>query len=293
MKAVAIDELARWAYRVELPKEPIARKNARYLRQASHMAGWVALSKSAELGTEVDEPDARNRFGLAPDTLATNEPHPDAVRLFQAVQSMDGMLVELPDEWDPLSDVRAVVDDTFTVAAARTAGIERIFYHAQPHVTVTLAREGMTAEATTRVTKPLPEEHRRLGLRRSVPDLIQVRAVLGGTPPWETPLPQKKAQRHPNGQPRWFMRVGGVDVDGYDHKAHRPFQSAFQKFYYDPDLAGIVEARAEYWLWHEALTQLAALLRPMLDAHTILPPSVPATPWATPGVRAPRTFVTA
>lgn len=304
MRALPIDELVRWAYRVELPKEPMARAGARFLRQSSTMAGWAALSKSGELGTEVDEPDARNRFGLFPDTLATVEPHPDAIRLWHGVRSLAGMNVDLPDQWDPLSDVREGLQDAVSCELARAAGIERIFYHVETGATVTVSvlRHGKGSSAAARIRRELPVGERRLGLRRDMPDLIQRQAINGNPPGWETEIPVKQLVRHLNGQPRWFRMLYGIGVngdeqvtegDGYDHKAHRPYPGAYQKFYYDPDLADIVEDRAEYWVWFEALTRLAALLKGALDDHEVLPPSVPAVPWATPGARQPRVIVAA
>lgn len=295
MKELAVDDLLRWAYRVELPKEPMASRGAHFLRRASHMASWAALSKSAELGTEVDEPDLRNRFGLFPDKLATSEPHDDALRVYFAVRSLEeNFTVDLPDTWDPVSDVSGAIDNPSVLVAARAEGIERIFFHmtAQPHVTVRLARQGAASAATARVTRPLPEAQRRLGLRRSVVDLLKTRAVLGGTPGWEFGPVRKLVVRHTNGKPRWFRMVDGVELDGFDPKARRPTWDAYPKFQYDPNPADVVEARAEYWLWFTALTAVYRLLRGTLDAHSVLPPSVPAMPWA-PGVRAPKTFVAA
>jgi hypothetical protein len=48
-----------------------------------------------------------NRFGVVADESAIRPPHPNAMRVADAVQSLDEFELCLPDGWDPFSDLRA------------------------------------------------------------------------------------------------------------------------------------------------------------------------------------------
>lgn len=287
LKPIAVDALVRWAYRIELPKEPPAHRGASFLRRSSFVAPWAALSKSGELGTEVDETDRRNRYGLFSDATALEGPHPDAIRVWYAVKALDSQPLVLFPNWKPLSDVSGGVDAA-DQADAIERGIERVFYHRHDVPEVTWARHGARVE---RVPEAM---NRRLGLRRPASELVQKHAVLGGCPSWETEPPVRRAVRNSHGGPAWFRMVDGVEVNGFDPKARRPGPDAYEKHYYDPDLAELVEARAEYWVWHNAMLELAGSLRGALDAHDVMPPSVPKDPWGvTPALRQPKVIVAA
>lgn len=260
MKAVDIEHLVRWAYRDELPK-------ARALGE--HMAvlpggfgtPWGSVSRYGELLEVVQEVDVRNRFGLFPDVIEAGEPHPDAVVIADAVESLAGCLFEMPEDWNPLTDMG---DLGMEGAAAIARG---------------LARLTMQDEAGTTL------------LRRSPAQLVIRHAILGGAPVWEAEAPERVVERGPHGKPRWFRRLAlvsdgafgpaayEVEVDGFDHKRRRPYDDAYQRILLVPDPAEAVVARAEYEIWHGALCVLAQDLADVLRDRAVTPPARSPRPW--------------
>lgn len=264
MKRIEIEALLRWAYRDELPKAAAAGGDR---LAVGFRSGWGGVEKWGELLTLVQEPDIRNRFGLVPDYLATTEPHPDAVRVHEAVERLRLCGFEAPAGWNPIADLLDAAGDLGT------------------HGTAAVAR-GLAALTMVDVTG-------RTVLRRSVSRLVMRQAILGGCPAWEGDVPELR-QETAHGKVRWFRRVvlevegafgpalEEIELDGFDAKQRMPFPDAYTKSFLDPDPAPVVEARAEYELWRGALDLLAEDLAHGLEAHAVLPSPRSPLPWETP-----------
>lgn len=257
MKTIGIEALLRWAYVDELPNGEVDR-----VGPAAPRAGWASMSLFGELLTRVAGTDVRNIYGLAPTGLA-RPPHPDAVTVFHAVSTLEGALFNVPAGWNPLDDMGDLGEDG---AAAIRRGLDRLT---------------TTVDGETRLRRPLV-------------NLVLRHAICGGVPAWEFDAPEAKLLTA-NGKPCWFRRIveevpGAfgpvrmeVEVDGYDARRQRPFPGAYRKTVLTPDPAEAVAARAEYQLWHAALAHLATVLIMPLEEHDVLPPALPARPWAPDG----------
>lgn len=98
--------------------------------------------------------------------------------------------------------------------------------------------------------------------------LVQMHARMGTRPIWQMGQVTLRRVLGRNGKPT----VNGISRGGrYGVGASCPLVL-------DPPAAEIACARAEYWVWHSALTWLAAESW-TLDDHTPLPPRAAALPW--------------
>jgi len=261
-KKITIEDLLRWAYRDELPKE---RAGGGCFLPAGFGGAWGGVERFGEILTVVDG-GPENRYGLAVDFTAVGDPHPDAIRVGDAVKALDGFPLNLPDDWNPIADWPDLGPDG--VAAVRRA-VERETY---------IDGNG--------------ERRFKTALSR----LVMRHALMGDAPVWEGEKPQVKTVTGPNGKPRWFRRVQvvadpgdpeqgimptytEVEVDGYNQKRHRPYADAYRKTYLDPDPAETILSRAEWELWCAALDLLTVELEGVLEAHVIIPSERPARPW--------------
>lgn len=252
-----IDQLVRWAYREELPKaQPV-------MPNLGLSNAWNSIASLAALGQRVQEPDVRNRYGLVPDLVAQNEPHPDAVAIWASVQDLADMVLTLPEDWNPLSDMGDLGPQG---AAAIRRGFDRIF---APSNSRPVARQvGNMRRFVLQRTAAEP-----MRLRRSASELVQHHAIMGTFPDWRADKPERCVVKHSNGQPKWFIRetietaagVAEYEADGMDRKLKRPKPNAFQKHYLDPDPSIAVAARAEYEIWIAAMASLAEDLVGRLD----------------------------
>lgn len=77
---------------------------------------------------------------------------------------------------------------------------------------------------------------------------------------------------------RTLASNGKVQVEGAKRNGAYP-DEAYCPLTWSPGLKEIAEARAEYLLWHQALTVLADSLTDSLRDFTPLRPSAPQTPW--------------
>lgn len=244
-RARPIDDLVRWAYRDELPRD----QTTSFLRPDGFGFGWGSVARLGQLGQRVDEPDVRNRYGLAPDWQSDRGPHPDAIAIHAAVQDLTGLTAAPPDGWDPIED-----------------------FGLPPREALPQIAKGLAAG------------------RRSVPELVRISALIA-PPQWQFDPPGLVPVTD-RGQPKWFRTVTEkrphqdgyahrrVEVDGFDRVARRPYPDAYRKHAWEPEEPWhAVRSRAEYELWHAALTLLTATLT--LAEHDPLPPSVPARPWET------------
>lgn len=259
MKTLAIDRLLNWAYRTELPKEQA--RGLGFLRPQGWSQPWAAVTKNGMLGTEVQEADVRNRFGVVPDMTASSDPHPDATRVWMAVQDLAKHdEIDLPEGWNPIPDL----GDFGTLSGgAIVRGIAKACI------------KDATGALRTRETS-------------SPHYLIEFHSIMGNAPDWTFPVPIEKVDRHANGTPKYFIRevlnVKGENIEvetdnGYDKVGRRPKAGAYTKPYLDPDPAGAVVDRIKYRIWHSACAFLTEDLAGRLDEHNVRKLDLPGEPW--------------
>lgn len=260
MKRMDIEALLRWAYRDELPKAAAGGERL----VVGFKTGWGGVERYGELLTVIDEPDIRNRYGLVPDRFATTEPHPDAERVHDAVMYLRRCAMNVPDGWNPISDMGD------------------------------MGPEGVAAVARGLTAMTFVTDRGDTVLRRSVVRLVIRQAILGDCPAWEGEAPVRRTVTAQGGKVRWFRRVVQVsdgafgpaqqeiEVDGFDHKRRRPFPDAYTKTILDPDPVPVVQGRAEYELWRAALDLLVEDLPGALEAHKVTASSRSYRPWEVP-----------
>jgi hypothetical protein len=253
-----IEALLRWAYRDELPKEAAGSG----IGPIGCASAWGGVERYGELMTLIDAPE--NRWGVVP-IGGSETPHPDAVRIGEAVLALDGYEVTLPDGWEPLADLRGLGPDG-----------ERLL-------------DACVVRAWDRVTM-LAADGRARVLREKISGLVRRCAILGRAPCWEADAPRVETVKGERGRERWFRRVVLTDmhgmpyeaeVDGYDHRAKRPYADAYRKHVLEPDPLDAAIGRAQYEVWVAALDLLAAELAGRLEAFEPLPANHPARPWET------------
>lgn len=248
---IGIEKLLAWAYRDELPKAGAARA----LSGVGYRRAHRAVEEFALYLTLIDC-DGENRFGLAPDLTAMEEPHPDAIRVYDAVRELEGVAFEAAAEWDPLSDLGLIGD----------------------------AAPGLLAKALVRIAAG------------DAPLLVRRQAILGGAPHWEAEAPKVVITKGANGKKRWFRKIivetenGPIEseVEGFDKASQRPMQGAYFKSHLEPDPTDAVLGRADYAVWRAALDLLAEALRGSLERWDVQPSERPALPWAEDGGREAR-----
>ena len=227
-KTMSLVEALRWAYREELPKDKTP------LRVGPQRAASAAqrLGRVAELGVMVDE----NRYGLVADLAASDEPHPDAIRLHGMVMAIgEELVIGLPEGFDlipELDDPALAIDE--------------------------ICRSEIASRLLPKVSC-LDEA----GFRNFIanPGFLLRRLALLGAPDWQFDMPEICYVMAANGTPKWFRKhvqpydctVSGerryVEVeteDGYDRKRKRPHEGAYTKRYLEPDPVMCGQARADY-----------------------------------------------
>lgn len=261
-KKISIEALLRWAYRDELPKEPAG---GGIFLPAGFGGAWGGMERFGEILTVVDG-GPENRYGLVVDFTAVGEPHPDAIRVGDAVKALDNFPLNLPDEWNPIADWP---DLGVEGAAAVRRAVERETY--------------IDGNGDRR-------------FKVAISRLVVRHALMNDAPVWEGERPEIKIVCGANGKPRWFRRVQvvadpgdaelgimptytEVEVDGYNQKRQRPYPDAYRKTYLDPDPAETILSRAEYEIWCAALDLLTVDLEDILESHEIVPSDRPARPW--------------
>lgn len=186
---------------------------------------------------------------------------------WEAVAALDGWELELPDRWDPFTDLGemgglhdAAVSDVVELLTIVDAGGKR-------------------------------------RLRSSPARLVFRYAIMGDGLAWKADVPEVMLVHGANGKPKWFVRrtiVGALDgvpyefeCDGWCAKAKRPLGGAYRKQYLDPDPVDTGVARGEYEILTASLTALVEMLDGALDEHVALPSARPSRPWET-GAAGPR-----
>lgn len=250
MRVMEIERLLKWAYVDELPhwKGMSGPEGFR--------SGWAGMESYTQLLTVIDY----NGLGVLPDIASIRLPHNDALIVAEAVESLEGLELCLPEDWSPFDDI---------AQEARTLG-------------------KAAAVRALRAVAVVGEDGRER-LRQPVKRLVVHHAIMGDAPDWEGGPFAVHVERNAQGGPAWFRRelrgVGReareVEVDGYNHKRKRPYPSAYQRFYLEPDAYPVALARAEYELWHAALTFLAEELAGKLSSIRVEPTLHPVRPWET------------
>lgn len=254
-KTVDIEDLLVWAYRTELPK---AQADAGALPGPACAApAWNGVTEMGELGTIVD-----NRYGVVPDRTATTEPHEDALHVAWAVEALEGAELDVPEDWWPFGDM-ATAEEWGDLGRA------------------------VVAQALERVSHVGEDGARRF--KGSPAWLVRRYAIMGECPVWEIDeCPARRMVKGANGKARWFVRrtieveAGGtmeIEGEGYNATRQRPYPGAYNKWELHPSPFPTAIDRAEYEVWHAALTLLAAEIGDTLTSRIVIGPRRPARPW--------------
>jgi hypothetical protein len=226
--------------------------------KAASAEPWEILRRFGELGgIIVDGGGPRDNLGFVP-----GEPHPDALAIARTVNwiERDGR-VSLAD----LASVHSLLGD----------------YAALDHLAV----------------KAIMAAHFNSAA------LVITCAIQARRPQWDVGTPTPRAvMRETTGRPAAL--VYGTDADGEVTILRRNKGSSATRYgAYDirfrpycplawetPTIGVLAEARAEFVVWHRALTAIARDLAGQLQDYEPLPPACSATPWSLPDPPAPRVF---
>lgn len=288
-KLISIENLLRWTYRDELPKEQVS---TGFLRgPQGYGTPWGSVTKTGMLGQPIDEPDIRNRYGVVPDLTAQGGAHPDAVRVWIEVQDLANVDFVLPDDWYPLADL----GDLKSYSQA-SLGPGKLLCVLTPRERLCPLSDfgefenyGRAALAIAKKSLCVRDIAGRQHLKRSSVQLLEHFTLMGTVPDWRLPPPEETICRKENGTPRWFIKEpmltddeGGtieIEADGMHRTRRRPKMGAYLKVYLDPDPILAAIARIEYRIWHSALGILAERLAGRLDDHDVVASDRPAEPW--------------
>jgi hypothetical protein len=259
-KQIGVEEILRWAYARELPKaQELGPLGAPGLR-----AGWDAIARYGEHLALVDQ---TNIWGVTPDRVACDDPHPDAIAVAQAVLALDELELGLPEGWDPFADFGDLGEAGMR---ARASVIDRLVI--------------VDADGVRRLRSPVSR-------------LVFRQAILGGCPDYEAEQPEMKTLCGENGHPKYFVRrlvtsaysdvPFEVEADGWSYSSRRPVAGAYTKTFLDPDPVEAGVSRGEYEIWRAALDVLAQDLAG-LAAHEVLPCERPLRPWESGELEDPR-----
>jgi hypothetical protein len=256
-RRLGIEELLRWSYRNELPKEAAPRRD---VLPPGIVLGWIRMGKFLENLAVIDHA-VLNRYGLLPDEAALSGPHPDAVRVGECVKELDEFELGLPEGWDPFGDLGDMDG----------------------------MREGAVAEVLERLVARGDDGKGRIKTPPSI--LIRKYAILGGCPVWAAEIPEVKFISS-HGMPKRFVKKLIVDeetgasyeieVDGLSKKSRRPLANAYRKRYLDPSPVDAGVARGEYEIWRSALDVMAKMLDGALESFEIVRCVRSRRPWEEP-----------
>jgi hypothetical protein len=259
-RAMTIEDAVIWAFKEELPKENDLSGRA----PAGYPSGFGSALNQASGYWAVPS----NGFGVVPDLSAAEAPHPDAVAIFQAVRSLDDVVVTIPADWNPLGDLADLGPEVVDAAM----------------------------RALHQVCGYAPD--RSLVLRSKLSTTVRTAVFLG---PPECHVGAERPERIPiqhGGKPRWFRKVRRVigegatarvyenEEDGRNPRTRRPYPGAYHKYVLQPDPMPIAADRVLYEVWRRSMDVLYADLDGLLDGVDLRPCSLPDRPWEEP-VQAP------
>lgn len=261
-RAMTVEKAVAWAYCEGLTAARPDERSLLALGPGRLVGGHEAAHAAAGLWAVPD-----NAYGVVPDPTKMQVTTPaDAVAIHEAVQALDDLVVRMPDDWCGFSDV-ALHD----------------------------CRPAVEAAVRAKVVSADGEPRRRLS------QVVRTVAILG-LPDLRLEEPERRVEVRANGQPRWFRRVSSVDaaglpyeveLDGYDAKAKRPFDGAYQKPFLDPDPVGVLVDRCWAELWRAAIDELFLALDGALQNVELRPCSLPSRPWEAAPARVLRDLSTA
>ena len=249
MKTIGITELLAWAFCQELCKVGSGGDGLTSVGSSN----WSVTREMATLGTLIDK--SPNAYGVVPGFIEDGEPHPDAVKVGDAVRGLARIGFEIPDGWMPFPEF----DD--------------------PH--------GLILREVERVVAEVRLKGDRLGGRHLV-SLVTGAAILGRGPDWSAKPPTFRMVSA-NGKPRWFLmkkakdafgRAYEFEADGYDAKRGKPLRGAFRRYELSEMMRGDILSRLDWQLWQDALAVLTGDLRGRLANHRLEAFHVDRQPWA-------------
>lgn len=272
MKKIGIEALLCWSYQTELPKTNAAvRGITGAIGPKAPGSGHAAAALASEYWCLPD-----NHFGVVVDPMAMESPHDDAFAVARAVRTLSDFEIEVPADWQPMAEFNDLGQ------AGRTA------------VRDALERATAVDDCGRRLLKKTPER------------LVVHYAIMGGAPDWHIDRPRVELVRKPNGTPAWFRKQRipdatdaddniiswrAIEADGFNKKARRPFDDAYQKHKLEPDPIDGLIGRAEYEVWRAALDVIAEELEGKLVDHVLLPCERPWRPWEEGEMPAPRVIL--
>lgn len=253
MKKVTIEQLLNWAFTQELCKvgAPMADQGRGF------SVAWTMMSEVAALGTLIDRNP--NVYGVIPDFVsASSDPHPDAVKVGDAVRAMDefgSFDYSAEGVWNPFPEW----EDPLGLIAAEVASVDEM---------LRLKGEWLNG--------------------RHVVNLVVRHAILGRGPDWTAEEPKARMVMRA-GKPAWFVmkkgrdalkRVYHYEADGFDKKKQRPMKGAYRKHELSTSIRGAILSRLDWQLWQDALQHLHFSLSGRLGANDLLPFTPDRQPWA-------------
>ncbi|MCK7611978.1 hypothetical protein [Roseibium sediminicola] len=254
-KRIDIEKLLKWAYCEELPK---GGSGGAGMRAAS---AWASVESFMQLLTKVDD----NEYGVVP-TLSPfdGEPHEDALKVHAAVNALDQLELDFPENWNPMPCIEEHPEECASVMSQVRFGLRQ--------------------------------------RKRSASDIVRRHAILGGCPDWHGETPVLVARKNRNGQDAWFRMIvqQGSDPEGhpveYRHETEdgwcrvqkAPKRGAYRKFHFDPDPVPCMIARGEYQIWCSCLAELVENLSENMELWHLNESNMEHCPWEPGAARAPR-----
>ena len=234
-----IETLLSWAYLEEIPKLFKDDGDWERLRQYGYLGG-VGI-------------DASNTY-RAPD----GDPHPDAKRIGQAVAAFGKVHIE--DCIDVISgELLPLVKNLYTINDFRP--------HSNIQVRGSATIAGYYDEGGAPPVVRMRSEARRISTI-DVTTLVIRHAKMGTRPEWIAGTPRPRPDIGARGAPRF---VGACKAKNYYS------QGSYCPLDWSPSPLHVILGRADYHLWHQALTKLSDTLE--LEHFEILPLDVSAAPW--------------
>lgn len=189
-----------------------------------------------------------NAFGVVIDPSKWEDPHPDAIAIHRAVEALDAEPVNYPEDEAGLIDW------------------------------VGLDLHGLEVRCAAEVFQAVR--------RRRPAELVHQVAILGLPDMIVDPV-ELRFMTHANGEVRWFRKevivVNGEaierEVDGRNHKSHRPYPDAYRKPMLEPDPVPSLIGRAKAEVWRSAMDLLFEQLVGRLAEVDLLPCELPELPW--------------
>lgn len=248
-REIDVELALRWGWRDELSK-----------RQTSAAeAVWDRIDDFGRHGgIDVDGGGGVQRYDFG-------VPDPDAETLERAVAALEPVVID----WSQSIDI----------IAGPLAGLVNINdLRRKPQPRAPKAGWGKAGDRALRGwfgpggERPLRDKPRNiLAVRTFNPKvLVTVHAAAANRPDWRADEPR----------PGRIMSTNGRDVlveGGRCEAKNRYSAGSFCPLAWDPLPMTIIDARADYLVWHDALHRLAATVE--LDRFVLLPPRAPATPW--------------